>query len=115
MRIAAVEAEVVAGFVRRLRADGMSDEGIALALFVDGTAERLEVLLAYSLRLQLRAQTWRLLALQADPDLAVGVGFADLAGYTELSGGLDPIALADLLNRWEAIAFDTIVSRVLVS
>jgi adenylate cyclase len=110
-RIAAVEAEVIAGFVQRMRDDGLSDEDIALALISTDAIESLEVLLTYSLRLQLRSETWRRLALQFDPDIAVGVGFADLAGYTELSTGLDPEALSQLLSRWEAIAFDTVVAH----
>ncbi len=110
-RIAAVEAEVIADFVQRKRADGESDDDIALGFLSDERLDRLAALVDYVLRIQLRAAVWRRLALQADPDIAVAIGFADLAGYTALSGALDPVALSQLLNRWEAVAYDTIVEH----
>jgi adenylate cyclase len=110
-RIAAVEAEVIADFVQRKRADGESDDDIALAFLSDDRLERLAALVDYVLRIQLRAAVWRRLALQADPDIVVGIGFADLAGYTALSGELDPNALSRLLNHWEAVAYDTIAAH----
>lgn len=110
-RIAAVEAEVIADFVRRKRADGESDEDIALAFLSDDRLERLARLVDYVVRIQLRAAVWRRLALQADPGIVVAIGFADLSGYTELSGELDPTGLSRLLNRWEAIAYDTITAH----
>jgi adenylate cyclase len=91
--------------------DGESDEDIALAFLSDDRLERLASLVDYVLRIQLRAAVWRRLALQADPGIVVAVGFADLAGYTELSGELDPTGLSQLLNRWEAIAYDTITAH----
>jgi adenylate cyclase len=111
MRIAAVEAEVIADFVQRKRADGESDDDIALAFLSDERLERLAALVDYVLRIQLRAAVWRRLALQADPDIVVAIGFADLAGYTALSGELDPIGLSRLLNHWEAVAYDTITAH----
>ena len=41
----------------------------------------------------------------------VAIGFADLAGYTALSGELDPNALSRLLNDWEAVSYDTIAAH----
>jgi adenylate cyclase len=111
MRIAAVEAEVIADFVQRKRADGESDDDIALAFLSDERLERLAALVDYVLRIQLRAAAWRRLALQADPDIVVGIGFADLAGYTALSGELDPNALSRLLNHWESVSYDTIAAH----
>jgi adenylate cyclase len=110
-RIAAVEAEVIADFVQQKRADGESDDDIALAIVSGERLERLAALVDYVLRIQLNAAVWRRLALQADPAIVVGVGFADLAGYTALSGELDPTALTKLLSHWEAIAYDTIVAQ----
>ncbi len=110
-RIAAVEAEVIADFVQRRRADGESEDEIALAFLSGERLERLAALVDYVLRIQLRAAVWRRLALQADPDIVVAIGFADLAGYTALSGELDSIALSRLLSHWEAVAYDTIVAH----
>jgi adenylate cyclase len=110
MRIAAVEAEVIADFVQRKRSDGVAEDDIALEFLGGDRLERLALLVDYLLRIQLRAAVWRRLALQADPDIAIAVGFADLAGYTELSGGLDPEELSKLLSRWEAVAYDTVVA-----
>jgi class 3 adenylate cyclase len=39
-------------------------------------------------------------------DLAIG--FADLSGYTSLSGRLDPVALVSMIDAFEAIAFDVV-------
>jgi class 3 adenylate cyclase len=41
-------------------------------------------------------------------DLAIG--FADLSGYTSLSGRLDPVALVAMIDAFEAIAFDVVVA-----
>jgi adenylate cyclase len=54
---------------------------------------------------------WRRTVLAADPDVAIGVGFADLAGYTQLSARLDPMELSDLVGRWEAITYDAITAN----
>ncbi len=58
-RIASVEAEILDGFVTHMRAAGRSDDDIALAILSTERLERLEVLLAYLLRLQLRSASWR--------------------------------------------------------
>jgi class 3 adenylate cyclase len=39
-------------------------------------------------------------------DLAIG--FADLSGYTSLSGRLDPVALVAMIDAFEATAFDVV-------
>ena len=53
---------------------------------------------------------WRRLGRGRDPDLAVAVGFADLAGYTELSAQLDAERLGEFVGRWEALVYDTVAS-----
>ncbi len=69
------------------------------------------MLIDYLHRLQLRAAVWRRMVLAADPATAVAVGFADLAGYTAISEGLDPSALSELVGRWEAVAYDAIAAN----
>src|SRR3954471_17476982 len=110
-RIAAVEAELIADFVQSKRADGETDDDIARVIVSGDRLDRLAALIDYVLGIQLNAAVWRRLALQADPDIVVGVGFADLAGYTALSGELDPTGLTHLLSHWEAAAYDTVVAH----
>jgi adenylate cyclase len=73
-------------------------------------------LLTYVTQLQLRGALWRRLSLEAVPDLAVAIGFADLAGYTLLSAELAADDLSEFVGRWEQIAYDTVAqygSRVI--
>jgi adenylate cyclase len=106
-RVAAVEADAFAAFVESLRERGDSDDDIALSVFSDTRFANIAVLIDYVHRLQLRAAVWRRLAFDTSPDLTIGVGFADISGYTRLAGGLDPAALSSLLSRWESVAYDT--------
>ena len=107
-RVAAVEADGFAESVRSQRAKGANDETIAWAILTETRLSNLAVLIDYVHRLQLRAAVWRRLARDADPDLPIAVGFADLSGYTELSAELDAAGLSRLVGRWEAIAYDTV-------
>jgi adenylate cyclase len=110
-RVASVEADGFTQLLEALRASGMSDDEIAEALLNDKGFEHVAALVDYVHRLQLRAAVWRRTALANDPEIAVAVGFADLAGYTQLSARLDPLALSDLVGRWEAVAYDTIATN----
>jgi adenylate cyclase len=110
-RVAAVEADGFTEVLEQLRASGMSDDAIAELFLSDHAFEQVAALVDYVHRLQLRAAVWRRSALAAEPDVAVGVGFADLSGYTQLSARLDPRDLADLVGRWEAVAYDTIAAN----
>ena len=107
-RVAAVEADGFADFVQSERGNGTSDESIATAILSETRLSNLTVLIDYVHRLQLRAAVWRRMARDADPDLPIAVGFADLSGYTELSAELDAVALSRLVARWEAIAYDNV-------
>jgi adenylate cyclase len=110
-RVASVEA---GGFVESLadmQSNGMSDDEIALAVLDDSRLDEVGVLIDYVHRLQLRAAVWRRTVLAAEPDVAVAVGFADLAGYTTLSASLDADAISTLVGRWEAVAYDTIAAN----
>jgi adenylate cyclase len=110
-RVASVEADAFTALLERMRASGMTEETIAESLLDDEGFEQVAVLVDYVHRLQLRAAVWRRIVLAADPDVPVGVGFADLAGYTQLSARLDPLALSDLVGRWEAVAYDSIAAN----
>jgi adenylate cyclase len=106
-RIASVVADDWGDTVRRERASGVDDDAIALGLIERFNGEDLAALLVHVTGLQLRAAVWRRMALDAAPDLAVAIGFADLAGYTELSAELEPDRLAAFVGEWEEIVYDT--------
>src|SRR5262245_22248881 len=110
-RVASVEAHGFAELLDNLHASGLSDEAIAELLLTERGFEQVAALVDYVHRLQLRAAVWRRMALTADPDVAVCVGFADLAGYTQLSARLDPLELSDLVGRGEAVAYDPIAAN----
>jgi adenylate cyclase len=106
-RIASVVADDWGDAVRRERAAGVADDVIALRLIEEFNGQDLAALLVHVSGLQLRAAVWRRMALDAAPDLAVAIGFADLAGYTVLSAELEPDGLAAFVGEWEAIVYDT--------
>jgi adenylate cyclase len=110
-RVASVEAAGFVDSLAELQSMGMSDEEIALAVLDDARLADVGVLIDYVHRLQLRAAVWRRTVLAAEPDVAVAVGFADLAGYTTLSATLDATEISDLVGRWEAISYDTIAAN----
>jgi adenylate cyclase len=106
-RIASVVADDWGDVVRERRADGADDETIALGLIERFRGEDLAALLVHVTGLQLRAAVWRRMALDTAPDIAVAIGFADLAGFTALSAELEPDRLAAFVGEWEEIAYDT--------
>ena len=81
---------------------------MAWSVVDDFAPDELAALLVYAAQLQLRAALWRRLSRDAVPDLAVAIGFADLAGYTTLSAELDSDHLAEFVGRWEELAYDTV-------
>ena len=107
-RVAAVLAESYGDSVRDLRMQGLDDEAIASWLVDDFAADELAALLVYAAQLQLRAAVWRRMSLDAAPDLAVAIGFADLAGYTALSAELDSSRLTEFVDTWEEVTYDTV-------
>ncbi len=110
-RVASVEADVVVEMLASWRAAGMNSDEVANLLYESFGYEELAALIDYEHRLQLRAAIWRRLALDAAPDLAIGVGFADLAGYTRTTAHLDPEEIAALIARWEEKAYDTVTEH----
>ena len=110
-RVASVEADGFVESLAEMQSSGMPDDEIALAVLDDSRLADIGVLIDYVHRLQLRAAVWRRTVLAAEPDVAVAVGFADLAGFTTLSASLDADAISDLVGRWEAVAYDTIAAN----
>ena len=111
-RLAAFEADVVAQALDTLRASGADEETVALTLVQEADWQSLSALIDYTHRLLFRAALWRRLARPNDgPTVALAVGFADLAGYTELSEGLDEHELSELLARFEELAYDTVAAN----
>ncbi len=110
-RVASVEADVVVEMLLAWRTGGMTSDEVADLLYEAFGYDELAALIDYEHRLQLRAAIWRRLALDAAPDLAIGVGFADLAGYTRTTAHLDPEEIAALIARWEEQAYDTVTEH----
>lgn len=109
-RVASVEAAGFTDSLAQMKSDGVSDEEVAFLILDDTRLDEVAALIDYVHRLQLRAAVWRLTVLATEPDIAVAVGFADLAGYTPLSATLDAMELSDLVGRWEAVAYDAVAT-----
>jgi adenylate cyclase len=111
-RLAAFEADLVADALDALRATGAGEEAVAMTIVEEADWQLISELIDYTHRLLLRAALWRRLARpNAGPTVSLAVGFADLAGYTELSEDLDEHELSDLLARFETVAYDTVASN----
>jgi len=107
-RVASVEADAIGDVMQRLLQEGRPPDEVA-ELFVDTLRfDDLAELIDYEHRLQLRAAIWRRLTLDVLPETSVGVGFADLAGYTKATEHLGPDEITALIARWEERAFDTV-------
>jgi adenylate cyclase len=53
----------------------------------------------------------RVAAVAGGTDRTLAVGFADLVGFTALTAALDARALAELVDRFEAIAYEQVLER----
>lgn len=109
-KIAEVQGDNLVRTVHAAEEAGLSDDQVAgMMRRVD--LERGERLLMYALRLQLRATAWRRLAGEGGRELEgvdQAVGFVDLVGYTALSQELEERELAQLVARFEGLAYDTV-------
>ncbi len=107
-RIASVEADAIGDVMQRLLDEGHPTDEVA-ELFADALRfDDLAELIDYEHRLQLRAAIWRRSTLAALPDTPIGVGFADLAGYTKVTEHLGPDEIGALIAHWEERAYDTV-------
>jgi adenylate cyclase len=96
------------------RESGVGDEELALTLIDEVDWGTLAKLIDYALRLQTRTALWRKLASQDGGDETarpLTVGFVDLVGYTAMTQQLDDDELAQLVARFETLAYDTVVAR----
>ena len=120
-RIAALEAEELAGALEEVRAGGhprtghevpTEDEVAVLAgEMLDWPS--LSTLIDYVHRLQLRAALWRRLA---DPTASgnlteLAVGFVDIVGYTSIVQQIDDTQLSQLLRHFEAVTSNAVAAR----
>jgi adenylate cyclase len=111
-RIAALESEDLAQAVETLRVAGLDDEAIASELTRALDWDNLAALVDYAHRVQLRAALWRRLARPLVGDgTSLGVGFADIVGYTAMAQELSATELGALLSRFEAHVFDVVARR----
>lgn len=113
-RIAEIQSDQIVETLHDAKASGLSDEEVAVLVPLAVDWAQLARLLDYALRLQLRAALWRKLA-AGDAAHAgaqvLAVGFVDLVGYTALSQELDARELAELVGRFEALAYDTVAEE----
>ena len=112
-RIADAESDDIVRSITEARQAGLSDEEIAARVAENLDFDELSRLLDHAHRLQLRAALWRKLA-GSEPGtpgtVDATVGFVDLVGYTALAEGLDDHELAALIERFAALAHDTVVT-----
>jgi adenylate cyclase len=113
-RIAEIQSDRVVETVEEGRLAGLSDAEIAAQVPESLDWARIAGLIDYGVRLQLRAALWRKLAgpkLDEDGSPQLAVGFVDLVGYTALSQELADDELADLVARFDAVAYDTVAEH----
>jgi adenylate cyclase len=110
----------VAAVLERLEAmgliDGRTDEEISTAVVARSAAllPAIESLLVYQWRRHLAAAAQRVvMARQTEGDvgLSLTVGFADMVGFTALSQQLEERELAQVVGRFEALAYDAVAGR----
>ena len=106
------DAEITASPVLRGEADSAQMAEL-FALTADATLPGMARILEYCWRRHLQAAARRAMLMRANPQAAGGladmaVGFADLVGFTVLSQQLSEAELADMVGRFEALAYDTV-------
>ena len=101
-RIADAQLEVAVDRARRFD----SERGV---LVDDKVVEMTPWLLGYMWRRHAAASFGRAVEAVSHEETQLGVGFADLVGFTALSQEMPESDLASLVNRFEALAHDTIV------
>jgi len=107
------EAEITASPVLSGEIDDVSRAELLIET-ADATVPSLARLLEYAWRRHMQAAARRAALLRGaeDPSTAtfeLSVGFADLVGFTALSQQLSERALAELVGRFEELAFDVVV------
>ena len=113
-KVAEVQSDAVIQALERARKGGLTDEEVAELVPESLNWDRISRLMDYALRLQLRAALWRKYASGQPGDAGaqqLSVGFVDLVGYTALSQELEQSELAQLVERFEELAYDTVAER----
>jgi adenylate cyclase len=108
-RIAESHQDVIADIVPAADPVGAADRALSLA---EETLPVLDHVLVYMYRRHLAAATERrmLVSLTAEGGVRMSVGFADMTGFTRLSGELDVRELARLVDRFNAASSDTVTN-----
>lgn len=109
-RVADAQVSATAERLERGLEDGSAAEIVPadVTARIASLAPSLEQFLAYVWRRHLLAALRRRSAQPSARDASLAVGFADLVGFTALSQALEPRALADAVDRFEAIAYEHI-------
>jgi adenylate cyclase len=111
-RIADAQVNDAAARLFRRAAETTPDEARAeLVTRIQLLAQGFDKMLAYVWRRHMLAAVLRLSATPSAADRELAVGFADLVGFTAMSEALDAQELAQIVNRFEAVAYDHIVER----
>lgn len=101
-RIAAAQIDA---FARRAAEDGAARQMFDATLVIPRVLD-----LVWRRRLAAEAQR-RLVRAGAEDGAPVCVGFADLVGFTAQTQQLDTTALAEVVGRFEAIAYDVVIAE----
>jgi adenylate cyclase len=107
------EAEITASPVLSGEADDVARAELLMAT-ADATIPSLARLMEYAWRRHLQAAARRATMLRGTEDSAsttfdLAIGFADLVGFTALSQQLSERELAEVVGRFEELAFDVVV------
>ncbi len=101
------DAQVVAVAEPRVGATPIGDVPNELVALLP----ELERLLQHVWRRHLVAAFARIVAVPAGADRVLTVGFADLVGFTAMTQAFDAHALADLVDRFEATAYEHVLGQ----
>jgi adenylate cyclase len=98
---------------RELAEQSLSDESAARTLIANLDIERDLELADYVLRRQILAAVRRrfMRGIPGAESVTLTVGFVDLVGFTSLSLQVSPAELANIVAKFEAVAFDTIATN----
>jgi adenylate cyclase len=112
-RVADAQVTAAADRLERLRSEAVSDETAVAELVgrIETLAPSLEQFLGYVWRRHLLAAVRRRSATPSASDSALTIGFADLVGFTAMSQALAPHELAEIVDRFEALAYEHIPER----
>ncbi len=110
-KVAEVQTDAVIEALQQARQAGLTDEQVAELVPESLNWDRISRLMDYTLRLQLRAALWRKYAGGEAGTQQLSVGFVDLVGYTALSQELEQVEIAELVERFESLAYDTVAEH----